>query len=442
MGTEGSMELTVLPCYQPFYEDWRYKVALGGRSAGRSVAAAQAIVYFCSQAKMRVLYLREFQNSIEESCKAQVEAIIEDLGLAHEWKFTIKQTTHRRTGSVIMYEGLARNYTKIKSKTDIDIAAIEECETVSRDSLDILIPTIRRQGSELWFMGNPKDRTSAVAQLFIENGTPANCVVMRSTYLDNPFNSAELIAEANHLMATDYKLYRHIYLGEYLDKGSLRMVPYVVEEDATTVPAASDAVVIGCDIAREGDDKTALCVRKGKKILLLESHSDMDLPKLVAELTDLIRRYKPARINIDSTGHGAWAKDGLQSMGVTVSEVNFSSKAAKEDKYTNKRTELYGLARDYFEGGGTIPKGQTQLVEELESTWYNLDNKNRFALESKADIKKRIGRSPDKADSLCLSLWNPQGGIFAKAVAATTTMDSRRFTNDLLNAGSYGGKWK
>lgn len=438
----ATKELTVLPVYAPFYEDWRYKIALGGRSAGRSVAACQAAVYFGSMAKMRIVVLREFQNSIAESAKAQIEQIIEQLGVRSEWTFTLTNITHKRSGTMFMFYGLSRNYTKIKSLTDIDISIVEECETVSRESLDVLIPTIRKPGSEIWMMGNPTSRTSAVAQMFIENGTPDNCVVMRSTYLDNPFNSEELIAEAEHLRITDYKRYRHIYLGEYLDTSTMRMISNVVVEDAETVCSASDAVIVGVDIARSGGDLTVIWVRKGKKTISYNEYSDMEISRLTAELTGVIHRYKPIRINIDSTGTGQWVGDALKSTGITVCPVNFSEKAKKEERYSNRRTELYGLAQDYFEGGGTVPN-DIKLIEELNATWYHLDTKNRMALNSKDDIKKAIGRSPDRADAFVLSLWNPGGGIFAKTTSdVVTALSNRKFTLDMLNAGSYGNKWK
>jgi phage terminase large subunit len=339
-----------------------------------------------------------------------------------------------------MYQGLARNYTKIKSTTDIDIAVIEECETVSRESLDVLIPTIRKPGSEIWAMGNPRSRTSAVAQMFIENGTPANCVIMRSTYLDNPFNSNELINEANHLMATDYPRYRHVYLGEYLETTSLKIVPVVAIEDETTMCSASDAVVVGVDIARSGGDLTTIYVRKGKKIIEFSEHSDVEIGKLTALLTDVIHRHKPMRINVDATGTGQWVADALKVSGVTVCPVNFSERANRDERYTNKRTELYGLVAEWFAGGGAIPRN-TRLIEELDATWYHYDTKNRIALDSKDDIKKQIGRSPDHGDGLALSMYNPAGGIFAKDTKQTTELMTRKFTLDMLNAGSYSGKW-
>lgn len=278
--------------------------------------------------------------------------------------------------------------------------------------------------------------------MFIENGTPANCVIMRSTYLDNPFNSAELIAEANHLMATDYARYRHVYLGEYLDANTLRMVSHTVIEDASTVCNASDAVIVGVDIARSGGDSTVICVRRGKKILEMQEHHDMEIGKLTAELTGIIHRHRPLRICVDSTGSGNWLPDALKSCGVKVTAVNFSEKAHKEERYTNRRTELYGLAQEYFEGGGTIPN-DIKLIEELDATWYHYDGKNRLAMDSKDGIKKQIGRSPDRADAFVLSLWNPGGGMWARNnTGVSDDAARRRFTQSMLDAGSYGSKWK
>lgn len=433
---EPAVQLTMLPAYAELLKPHRYKVLLGGRAAGRSVAAMQAAIYFAENCKTKIAMLREFQNSIADSCKAQFEELLEQAGIKHHWTITKTYLMHKHTGSTITFYGLAQNYTKIKSVPNIDIAIIEEAETVSRDSIDVLIPTIRKKGSELWFLGNPRDRNAAVAQIFVENEPPPDTVVIRTTYLDNPFVSEEIIAEAEHLKRTDPVLYNHVWLGGYLDKAASRLVKTIKFCDGYMESSPNDQVVIGIDIAREGDDSTVILVRKGKQVLDYMKHSNMDLPKLSTELAQVRLRHNPDWIFVDSTGHGAWLADGLIAKGFKgVVPINFASDAVQKAKYHNRRTEMYALVQEYFEQGGTIPQGASDLALELEASYYTLDSHNRFAMIPKSEIKKLLKRSPDSADALGLTMCVPDGPLARKDPAA---LAQRAMLNqNLIDLGAF-----
>jgi phage terminase large subunit len=126
--------------------------------------------------------------------------------------------------------------------------------------LDILIPTIRKEGSELWFSFNPRSPADPVYQKFFV-ATPADCWICRTNYFDNPYNSTVLLTEAEESKRSNPELYRHIWLGELLSLDSLRMVK---QYHVDTGIAVMDnwKTVIGIDIAREGGDKTVICVRR------------------------------------------------------------------------------------------------------------------------------------------------------------------------------------
>lgn len=430
----------MLPPYAPLLQPYRFKVLLGGRAAGRSVAISQALAFFMDKAPIKALMLREIQGSIAESSKAEFERTIVNMGLERDYRFLDDRIENTRTGAYVIFAGLYRNYTKIKSIPGVDIAIVEECETVSRESLDVLIPTIRETGSEIWMAGNPRESTSAVAQMFVENEPPPDSIIIRTTYLDNSFVSKETLADAEHCRKTNPALYDHIWMGNYLSKGDSRMVRNIVCDSGPRRPVSlDDLIVIGVDIAREGGDDTCICVRTGHSIASIESFPSMDLNRLTEELNRLKRIWKPDRINVDSTGHGAWVPDALLSTGIIVESVNFGAGAREDRKYSNKRSELYGLAGDYFDQGGTIPSGELRLQEELEATWYTLDNKNRFLMLPKKEIKRRIGRSPDRSDAFVTSLWNPEG-MFRKTLA--NPADQQRLTVNLLNMGSFGGRYQ
>jgi phage terminase large subunit len=395
-------KINFLTHFKPLFSDKRYKVLLSGRGSGKSFHAAVALIWYASRVKTKILCLREFMNSIGDSSKEQIEEVIELSGTRDSWYITLKSITHKITGSTFIFKGLRNNYNSLKSIPNIDIAVIEECSGLTTESINALIPTIRKQGSQIWFLGNPKDRNDPVAAMFIEKGDRPDTILIANDYRDNPFISKTILEEAELMRLDNEILYKHIYLGEYLDTANLILVNNIRKATATRLSNAK--VVIGVDIARDGGDRTVIYVRTGKCPADVKIYNNMDLPKLTHELQALITKYKPERINIDSTGHGAWCADGLKSYGIDVKTVNFASSSRKPEKYGNMRSELYALAGKYFEGGGVIRPQDNDLDTELSASYYTLDNKNRVCLIPKQEIKKMIGKSPDVADAFCLSL--------------------------------------
>lgn len=415
-------KIKFLPQFRPLFSNKRYKVLLSGRGSGKSFHAAVALIWYASRAKIKILCLREFMNSIGDSSKAQIEQVIELSGTMDSWVITRTSITHRITGSTFIFKGLRNNYNSLKSIPDIDIAVIEECSGLTTESINALLPTIRKQGSQIWFLGNPKDRNDPVAAMFIEKGDRPDTVIIANDFRDNPFISKTILEEAELMRLSNDTLYKHIYLGEYLDTANLILVNNIHKATATRLGNAK--VVVGVDIARDGGDRTVICIRTGKCIAEIRSFATMDLPKLTHELQAVITKYKPERINIDSTGHGAWCADGLKAYGIEVKTINFASASRKPEKYGNMRSELYSLATQYFTGGGVIRPQDSGLDTELSASYYTLDNKNRVCLIPKPEIKKLIGKSPDEADSFVLSLLC-EGDMFASTKVADAIDDAR-----------------
>ena len=425
-------QITFLSHYKPLFEKKRYKVLLSGRGSGKSFHVALALLWLASRCRMRILCLREFMNSIGDSSKAQIEEVITLSGTESSWTITRTSITHKVTGSVFIFKGLRNNYNSLKSIPNIDIAVVEECAGMSQESLDALIPTIRKEGSEIWLLGNPQDRHDPVASMFIERYRE-DAIVIANDYRDNPFCSRTIIAEAEAMKTMSEALYNHIYIGEYLDTSTLILVDNVAMGDAKTI--SNPKVVVGVDIARDGGDRTVIAVRRGYGFASIRSYDTMDIDKLSHELQAVIARYKPERINIDSTGHGAWAGDALKAYGIDVRTINFASDSRKPERYGNMRTELYGLAKDYFAGGGVIPRDHADLDKELSASYYLLDKRNRPCLIPKAEIKKKIGRSPDIADAVCLSLLCD--GDMYRSTKATDSIDDALLAKELATVSGW-----
>lgn len=199
----------------PFREIWkphRYKVFYGGRGSGKSWAVAQALIVMSDLAKIRVLCCREIQNSIRDSSYQVLKDTAERLGIAGRFSFLESEIRHNVTGSRFIFKGLLRNEQSVKSTEGIDIAWVEEAQSVSESSWEVLIPTIRKPGSEIWVTFNPLNVDDPTTRRFIEN-PPPEAYVRKVNYDENPYLPDSLRNELEHDKATDYEKYLHIWEG-------------------------------------------------------------------------------------------------------------------------------------------------------------------------------------------------------------------------------------
>lgn len=189
----------------------RYKVAYGGRGSGKSWGIARALLLMGVERPLRILCAREIQKSIADSVHKLIADQIDALNL--DAYYTVQETKiYGPNGTEFLFGGLKHNVNSIKSTEGIDIAWIEEAQTVSKSSWDVLIPTIRKEGSEIWVSFNPDLEVDETYQRFVVNPSPGT-VAVKVNYLDNPWFPDVLRVEAEHLKATNPDSYSHIWEG-------------------------------------------------------------------------------------------------------------------------------------------------------------------------------------------------------------------------------------
>ncbi len=202
----------------------RYKGFFGGRGSAKSHSFAESLVIRASQEPVRVLCGREIQRSIKESVKKLLDDKIVKLGLAHAFTSTTNQISSS-TGAWFGFEGLRNNIDTIRSMEGIDIFWNEEANTTSLNSLNTVIPTIRKEGSELWFSWNPRFKTDPVDVMFrgehvIDGDLPMAgydewMISRRVNFDSNKWFPEVLRAEMERDKRRDPDRYAHIWLGEY-----------------------------------------------------------------------------------------------------------------------------------------------------------------------------------------------------------------------------------
>ncbi len=183
-------------------ERHRYKVARGGRASLKSWQFARALLLLGLRSRLRILCAREFQKSIKDSVHALLVDQIDRMGLRANYE-VLETEIRGRNGTVFLFTGLAAHTVEsIKSFEGVDICWVEEAQTVRRKSWNILIPTIRKHGSEIWVTFNPELDTDDTYDRFIVN-PPPDASVLEVNWRDNPwFNDSPLAAERAHAERT------------------------------------------------------------------------------------------------------------------------------------------------------------------------------------------------------------------------------------------------
>lgn len=189
----------------------RYKVLYGGRGGAKSWGIARALLIKGAKDPIRILCAREFQTSIKDSVHKLLCDQIESLGLLSFYEIT--QTSIRgRNGTEFSFVGLKNNVANIKSYEGVDICWVEEAQTTSRLSWNVLIPTIRKEGSEIWISFNPELETDETYQRFVAN-PPQDCITMKVNWYDNPWFPETLRQEKDALKARDEEAYNQVWEG-------------------------------------------------------------------------------------------------------------------------------------------------------------------------------------------------------------------------------------
>lgn len=206
----------LIPIFDTSYDT---KIIYGGRSSAKTATIIRYLIVRAMKEKLLILCCREFQSSIERSTYAELRAFIYEFNLFDF--FTIK---HDKivgvNGSEFLFVGLSRDPYGLKGIPKIGICYVDEAETISEFSWDILIPTVEKQdNSELILSFNPRDAHSPTYKRFITNFNElaGKNLLIEINYPDNPYLSKKQLATILKLRDTDYAKYEHTYLGKVLD---------------------------------------------------------------------------------------------------------------------------------------------------------------------------------------------------------------------------------
>ena len=279
----------------PLLKPCRYKGVKGGRGSGKSHERAESLIeQAILHPGLKVVCIREIQKSLKFSAKALIESKIQKFGLSRLFEIT-RDEIRTPGGGLIIFQGMQDHTAdSIKSLEGFDIAWVEEGQSLSHHSFQLLRPTIRAPGSEIWVTWNPEQSTDAVDAFFneaIANGSDEVCLV-HVNYYDNPHLPDELRREMEYDRKYNPQSFGHVWLGEYNTKNEAQIFRGKYEEKAFTPRDDWDGPYFGLDFGFSQDPTAAVKCWIYDGCLYIEQ----DYGKIGLELDDtapMLRQHLP-----------------------------------------------------------------------------------------------------------------------------------------------------
>lgn len=435
---------TLNPALRGFWlKPARNRVLYGGRASSKSWDAAGFATFLADRCKVRVLCVRQFQNKIEESVYTLLKHQIERFGLSKRFRILDNKIHGRRTGSEFMFYGLWRSIDEIKSLEAVDILWIEEAHNLTEEQWKVLEPTIRKAGSQVWVIFNPRLATDFAYKRFVTN-PPPDTVVRLINYDENPFLSETMLKIIAAAKEEDFDEYQHVYEGVPKDDDEASVIKrswIMAAIDAHKVLgfAPSGRKRMGFDIADSGLDKCADVYAHGSVVLWSDmwKAGEDELLKSCTR-TYLAAAERGAEITYDSIGVGATAGAKFQELNegkpkrVSYQKFNaggavyrpeslYTPQTKNKDMFSNIKAQAWWMLADRFRNTyNAVRNGQkfrddelisiasdvpnlNLMIDELSTPKRDYDQNGRVKVESKKDLSKRDVASPNVADAVVMA---------------------------------------
>lgn len=390
----------------------RFVVLALHRRAGKTELALKRLLtaaMFSQQELPVFLYVAPFQKQARQIAWSRLKM------MAAPWikigEMVVNETegaiTIRRNGAVIRIGGGDLPHALRGLRTD-GIVIDETAQIKPEVWTEVLMPTTSDRKAWCWFLGTPHG-VNLFSELFYGAENKTGWCRARYTVYDTDALDEDEIERLKSSMPES--TFAREYLCDFSAAGDDQLLSLTDIEAAANMyhlPKSMDYAprILGVDPARFGDDRSVIVQRQGLQVLEPHIYRGVDNMELAGRVATLIDEWGADATFIDSGG-GAGVIDRLRQMGYDIFEVNFGGKP-NDDRYNNKRTEMWHLMAQQIEAGLAIPN-ITELKLELATPTYKYDAHNRIKLESKDEIRKRLpdSGSPDIADALALTFAQP-----------------------------------
>lgn len=399
----------MLPMISEF-NNYVYFLGEGGRGSSKTQSVGRFLLFLGEKYKLNICCGREIQNTINESVKAVFEGLINEFNLNYTIKD--KEIIHNETGTRIIFKGFReQGKVNIKGLADIDILWIDEAEAITKPTLDIIIPTImRKKNARIFFTMNRFVRNDAV-YVFC-NGRP-DCLHIHINYFDNPYLTEQMIKEAEICKANNESDYNHIWLGQPKDQQKDFLISVAKIDTAKSLTFTPEKIkhntVMSVDLAGSGGDLNVLKLLRQvtstvwEEVLTMKWH-EADTDVTVGKILYMNSLHNPDILIIDADGVGYPIVNTIKkSIPNCVAFRGAGAVKSKTSTAKNARAEGYFVLKEFFQNEWIKLKCE-QTARQLE--YIKVLFKPQYTvIQSKEEIRKEQGESPDYADTLMMALY-------------------------------------
>ena len=467
MSTQASIQKRA-PTLNPILADFwrgpsRGRVLYGGRASTKSWDAVGMSIRIGRDVKVKIMCVRQFQANISQSVYTLLKNRIYEFGFESEFDIQRNRIFHLKTHSEWIFYGIYHHTEDIKSTEGVDILYIEEAEGLTQEQFEILKPTIRKEGSEIWIVFNPRYVFDYSYVNFVID-PPEGWRVRKINYDENPFLSDTALGDIRELYRKDPDLYRHIYLGE--PKGSsdtaviqrhwIMAAVEIGREPEKYGIYRKGPVRLGFDVADAGGDRCCMALSQASITFHLESWraNQDEMMRSTIRMHGTALRHK-AEVIYDSIGVGAGVGSSINLLNDEMpdkkhkaiqhkpfragstkflnGEYEYQDDILHKDFFKNIKAQAWWLIADRFRyalviveemhkyemGEGAPPEIDPDkliaidpeldqleaLITELTIPERREDLQGRVMVESKEDLAKRNVPSTDLADAFVMANW-------------------------------------
>jgi phage terminase large subunit len=443
---------------EPLLKPKKFKVIYGGRGSGKSMTVAGLLLVRVATEGIKVAAMREMMNSIDDSVHALFCEEIERLQIPG---FTIfHNRIEHESGGEITYKGLARNPESVKSMHGYSVFWTEEAATLSKKSIDLLIPTLRKEGSELWFTFNlaasndptPMEFIKPFESQMVEGSYEDDLyLIIKANYTDNPFFPENLERlRQQHFETKSRAEYNHIWLGypnDEVEDSIIKAEWFDACIDAhKKLPAIKPrgAVVCAYDPMDDGGDAHGFAVRHGSIITRVSCRDSGEIDEGCDWATGEAIKHGCDLFTWDLDGMGTGLKrqvdtafsgkkvevSGFRGSLSGIGQDNGDKKQGEKtyaETYKNNRAQYYdALAKRCFNTYRAVEKGEyidpdemisfdsmgIEDIDRLRSEVCRIPTKPNanglIQIMSKQDMKKEGIASPNMADAIMMTMITPK----------------------------------
>ena len=388
--------------------NYNYFLIEGGRGSAKSHSVARLISWICEQRQVRVVCGRETQGTIEES----VYTLFTDLIRDYELNFDVLKSkiSHRTTSSSIGFKGFReQGKVNIKGLEGVDILWVDEAEAITKATLDIIIPTIRKQNALVIFTMNRYVRNDAVFELLAGR---QDCLHIHIDYFENKHCPDKLKEEAEACKNRNYQDYKHIWLGQPLDQTSEYLFSFDKLDKAKQILSRDQLYngisAMSVDLSAQGGD---LCVATRIESIdtirfeAVETHdwSEPDTDITIGKIIALYSKWKPDLFIVDADGLGypiyctlsKTIKDAIAFHGAGES---------RQEGAGNQRADGYLNLKDFIDNEW-LKINSNNTIKQLEYIKKVYKPNGKIYIQNKKEMKSEGRQSPDHADSLMMGLY-------------------------------------